>query len=61
MSSIIKGLARDCVLIILTNDDVNVTSNFLSSLEDGETYSIELKNLKDVEKELYAHIKVYEV
>jgi len=61
MSSIIKGLARSSVLIILTTDDVNVTKEFLASLENKEEYSIELVSLKNVDKQLYAHIKVYDV
>jgi len=63
MSSIIKGLDShdNSILLILTVDDVNVTKNFIADLREGETYSLTLQNLKDVEKELFTHIKVYEL
>jgi hypothetical protein len=63
MSSIIKGLDNDkhSVLLILTVDDVNVTKNFIASLKDGDTYSLTLQNLKEIEKELFTHIKVYDL
>ena len=63
MSAIIKGLSngRKTVLLILTVDDVNVTEDFIAELEQGDTYSLTLQNLKDVDKELFTHIKVYDL
>jgi len=63
MSAILKGLdnGRKSVLLILTVDDVNVTEDFIAELEQGDTYSLTLQNLKDVDKELFTHIKVYDL
>ena len=63
MSSIIRGLGDDrkSVLLILTVDNVNVTEDFIAELEQGDTYSLTLQNLKDVDKELFTHIKVYDL
>ena len=60
MSSIIKNLNDEkSIMIILTKDDINIPKGFLNDFKNQDEWALELRNLKNPDKEFSTNLKVY--
>ena len=61
MSSIIRNLSdnNSIIIIILTKDDINIPKGFLNNFKNQDEWALELRNLKNPDKEFSTNLKVY--